>query len=552
VRRVLFVVLSFFIMAAAAYAENDPLVKLADDTVSYFKPVTGTITHAEGKTVTLSIGEKGLLKTGMRLKVMRQGAPFIHPVTKEMLGRIESTVGRVEVKGVEAGAATAVVVEGDAKEGDKVRISDTTVRLFFYQDKGVDWYLGDEYYRKLKGSGRMEMVDTALDSADKARVLEEAKKHGADIAIMLTARSSGKDTLLRERLYWIPDGEKFIDKETEIPADYSEGLKVGEQFFMPKAAEAVMKFDLPLGEEFVTMGDVAGDGNQEIVLGTSKSVHFYKLGMELLPLWEIKGSSSDKYLWVDAADLNNDRKDEIIITSMKHGGIVSYIYEFNGAGFTKLWEGKYFLRKLGSGLIAQAYSSSEGFAGDVYKVDWKGSFSLGEKLKLPKGVNIFDFAFVGDASKNGLVFAYDDKGYMNVYDDTGTRIWRSASVTGSFRNTFKKDSVFFAREAGEWSIKDRLIGRRNEVLAVQRVPLVEMARGLGNKSSRIKDFWWNGLSMEEGVLIDRIPGNLLDYSLVGDKIAVLSKSIMGVNFGNILKGERIVGTALYIYETKGR
>ncbi len=101
-------------------------------------------------------------------------------------------------------------------------------------------------------------------------------------------------------------------------------------------------------------------------------------------------------------------------------------------------------------------------------------------------------------------------------------------------------------------MKDRLIGRRNEVLAVQRMPLVEMARGLGNKSSRIKDFWWNGFAMEEGVLIDRIPGNLLDYSLVGDKIAVLSKPIMGVNFSNILKGERFIGTVLYIYETKGR
>ncbi len=548
----MFVVLSFFIMAAAAYGEDDPLVKLAADTVSYFRPVAGTVTHAEGKTVILSVSEKDSLKAGMRLKILREGAPFIHPVTKELLGRIESTVGKVEVKEVQGSSATATVVEGDVKEGDKARISDINVKLFFCQDKGMDWYLADEYYRKLKGSGRMEMIDTALETSDEAKVVDEAKKQGADVAIILTAKSSGKDTLLRERLYWVPDGEKFIDKETEVSADYSEGLKVGEQFFMPKAAEAVMKFDLPLGEEFVTMGDVSGDGNQEIILGTSNAVHFYKFGMELLPLWEIKGSASDEYLWVDAVDLNKDGKDEVIITSMKHGDIVSYIYEFNGSGFAKLWEGKYFLRRLGNGLIAQAYSSSEGFAGDVHKVNWNGSFALGERLKLPRGVNIFDFAFVGDAGKETLVFAYDDKGYMNLYDDKGARVWRSASVTGSYRNTFKKESSFLSREGGEWSVKDRLIGRRNEVLSVQRVPLVEMARGLGNKSSRIKDFWWNGLSMEEGVLIDRIPGNLLDYSLVGEKIAVLTKPIMGIKFSNILKGERLIGTELYIYETKGR
>jgi len=90
------------------------------------------------------------------------------------------------------------------------------------------------------------------------------------------------------------------------------------------------------------------------------------------------------------------------------------------------------------------------------------------------------------------------------------------------------------------------------VVVVQRVPVAEMAKGIGYKSSRLKNFWWNGFSMEEGVLIDNIKGTLLDYVVAGDKIIVLASPIMGIKFENILKGENPLGSMLYIYSVKGR
>ena len=68
------------------------------------------------------------------------------------------------------------MVEGEVKEGDKVRISETKIKLFFCQDKDIDWSIADEYYRKLKDTGRIEMIDTALETGDETKVLEEAKK----------------------------------------------------------------------------------------------------------------------------------------------------------------------------------------------------------------------------------------------------------------------------------------------------------------------------------------------------------------------------------------
>jgi hypothetical protein len=90
------------------------------------------------------------------------------------------------------------------------------------------------------------------------------------------------------------------------------------------------------------------------------------------------------------------------------------------------------------------------------------------------------------------------------------------------------------------------------VLVVQRVPIAEMAKGIGYKKSRLKNFWWNGFSMEEGVLLDDIRGSLLDYAVAGDKIIALTSPFMGIKFENIMKGENPLGTMLFIYSVKGR
>jgi len=94
--------------------------------------------------------------------------------------------------------------------------------------------------------------------------------------------------------------------------------------------------------------------------------------------------------------------------------------------------------------------------------------------------------------------------------------------------------------------------RNREILLVKRIPLLEMVKGLGYKSSQIKNLWWNGLSMEEGVLVDDIKGTVLDYTLAGDKIIVLASPVFGIKPGNILKGESPLKTVLYIYSIKGK
>ena len=105
-------------------------------------------------------------------------------------------------------------------------------------------------------------------------------------------------------------------------------------------------------------------------------------------------------------------------------------------------------------------------------------------------------------------------------------------------------------DRGEWSIKDRLFVINNEVLFVQRNPLIKSMKAIGYKNSQIKNAWWSGLSMEEGTYIDKVSGTILDYNIAGGKIFVLASPMLGIQAGNILKGENPFQTTLYIYSIK--
>ena len=175
---------------------------------------------------------------------------------------------------------------------------------------------------------------------------------------------------------------------------------------------------------------------------------------------------------------------------------------------------------------------------------------MGGLVHLPNGVNIYDFIYTYNGTDR-LILAYDDKGYLNLYDKD-MRLWRSKTDTKGFLAIYKKSSPSMIIDKGEWAIKDRLFLRNREVLFVKRTHLLEMVKGLGYKSSQIKSLWWNGLSMEEGVLIDGIKGSILDYAVLGDTVMVLMSPMFGIKPENILKGENPLGSKLYIYSLKGR
>jgi hypothetical protein len=551
---ILQVLISGLFSFQVVHAGDSPLPGLTDTTLSFFKAMNGRITRIEDRQVVIDIGNKQGIKTGMRLTVLREQTPFRHPVTKEVLGNIESLTGKLEIQEVSENSSVGIVLEGNAQEGDKVRISEVKVNILFCQSKDVDWQLSEAYHKNLRETGRVTLLDTALETDDPAAALDEAKKLHAEVLLLLSSTTDEKGTVLTQRLFWVSDGEKLTETGVRIDASLEKELRFGEQFFDIKT-DAVLQFDLPLSARFITTGDINGDGRDEIILASDKDIGIYTPGADLKPALggiRIKGESSDENIWLDVVDLNRNQKDEIIITTMKGDAVTSYIYELQGSEFIALHKDFLFLRSLNDRLFAQAYSPAEGFSGPVFSVSWQdGEYRKGEIVQLPGNINIYDFISYTDPQTGLTVIAYDEDGFLKVYDKQGMLVGKSKEKNGGFLETFKKSSPTTMIDRGTWTVKDRLILRNSTtVLMVKRVPLLGMAKGLGYKRSEIKQMRWTGISMEETSFIDGISGTLLDYTVSGDKVLVLSSPMFGVKAGNILKGDNPLGTVLSIYSIK--
>lgn len=559
-----------FLFSGAAHAQ-DPLRELKDETLSYFTPLKGKVVAIMGKVVTSDLGSSAGVKKGMRFTVLKEGTPFLHPITKEPMGRIETPAGRAVVTEVKEKSSTMEIIKGDATLGDIVRISEMNPKVLFYQDKSADWSLADSYYDLLKESGRFEIMDTPLNSASYDALLAEAKKVNAALVFVVEGRQQDKEMFLKQRILWVEDGSGLAENEVKIEAAYAKTLRGSRTVAAPitSAGDTLLSFDLPFGAKLVATGDLKGDGTHEIILSSGRDLRVFALGSGLQDLYELKTPATDDFLWIDTADVDGDGKDEIIVTSLRgrnvdttsdnipiikdEGKVVSYIYALKGSELSLLWKGNLFLRSLPqTGLIAQKFDSAEGFGGPVFRMLYaSGEVKAGDEIKLPKGVNIYDFVYVDGSGAAKNVLAYDDSGYLNLYNEMGLRIWRSNDNYGGMLTTFKKAAPTVMVDRGVWSIKDRLFVRNRDSFAVKRIPLANVATGLGYKSSQIKTLLWTGFSMEESTLVEGISGAVLDYSLAGDKLIVLSKPLFGIKFKNIMKGESPLGTMLYIYSLKG-
>ncbi|MBU4320545.1 MAG: VCBS repeat-containing protein [Nitrospinae bacterium] len=544
----------------ASYADDNPLSLMRDDVLSYFSPLKGKVVSVNNGMAVINIGERSNVKKGMRFIVFREGAPFLHPVTKAPIGTLEAVIGKAEIKEAGHDTSTAVILKGDVKVSDKVRISETGVRMLFYQGKNVDWSLGDSYYRLIKETGRFEIVDTAIETDNDSEVMAEAKRLNADVVLILSAKEAAGDTMLKHRLLWADNALKFAEDEVRVAVAFMKELRFGEEFFGPQKGDVRTFVDLPFGVRLITAGDIDGDGKAELLMSTGSDIRLYSSGAagDLSGLYEIKGTPKDDHIWLDVLDINRDGKDEVILTLMKDDMVVSRIYEFKDGKFFVLWEGDVFLKRIGNELIAQEYERGEGYKGAVFKVAWDNGYKKGDNVSIPRGVNIYDFIFINepvgiDSQRDGkrLALAYDDAGHLNLYDE-GIRIWRSKGDYGGFQTTFKRVTPTIMVERGEWAVKDRLVMQNREILVIKRIPLVGMAKGIGYSKSQIRSLWWTGVSMEERTIIDDIPGKALDYTIADNRIIVLDMPMLGIKFKNILKGENPIGTALYIYPLKGR
>jgi hypothetical protein len=534
-------------LSSVALAGDKPLDRLTDKTVSYFRPLSADLLRVEGDRVWLNIGTRDGVIKGMRLTVFTRGEQFYHPVTREPLGRIEKKEGVVEVTEVRDDLSTCRVIEGRAGSGSIARISALKKRLLFYQEGSVDYYLGDAYYRGLKNTGRFEIIDAPLEEMTEEQLFELVSKKKAELVLRLSAERDDGRLYLKQTLLW-SDGKTLSDDSAEISTSFINELRYGAKFLSELESEPLLTYDLPYTGVQICTGDLNGDGRAELIISSSTEIHVYGYDTDLTPIHKIAIDKAGTILRMDTFDLDRDGKDEVFLTVISDDlyDVTSYIYRFMNGRLVRFWEKEGFLRVMDDEILHQGYSRWEGYSGRITRIEYDGTAFKEREYKVVKGLNIFDFVKFSDTGGRNLYLTINDDNYIEVLDESGISLWQSKDDLGGFTRSYRKV------QEGHWFVKDRMLNKGGEVVVIKRNPIVDVAKGFGFRNSQLILYWYGASGIKRSVLIEGIDGELLDFAIFDNRLAVINKPMIGVKPSNIIRGEQIFVTELNIYSLKGK
>jgi hypothetical protein len=198
----------------------------------------------------------------------------------------------------------------------------------------------------------------------------------------------------------------------------------------------------------MAVGDLFGDGSKELVGMSRKKILVYRYEAEgLQELAKYHGAKGDRFVWVSVADINQNGRDEIFVTSQKKLSVSkiklsSFVLEWDGKQFSVLIKNlNYYLRVLRAPgkpirLLGQKSAKDGSFLPEIYELVWKNNtLTPVSGVSAPKSVDIYN-ASVGDIVDQGKTetIMITSKGYLFLVDGKGQPFWKSYDSFGSTEN----------------------------------------------------------------------------------------------------------------------
>ena len=108
-----------------------PLTALVDDLIGFFPKLQGEILEVRGTELTLGIGRKDGVRSGLEIELFREGREIKHPKTGEVLGKSEESLGKARVTEVQEAFSSALEFPkpGQVKPGDRFRATGGKINL---------------------------------------------------------------------------------------------------------------------------------------------------------------------------------------------------------------------------------------------------------------------------------------------------------------------------------------------------------------------------------------------------------------------------------------
>ena len=520
--------------------------ELATAISSYFPRVQGEVKSVAGDQLTIALGTKDGLQQGVLLTVWSEGKEILHPVTNMVIGHQEEEVGSLEVTAVGETTSTGMMTKKlkEPKTGDKARITPKKIELGIVPLRAEHTEIIQALAGRLKESGRFTVLDSEKGAAflndkkqrDASLIREMGKTFNLDVVLTVEVHPSDNKYLVTTGIFYADDARPLdtivamLDLRTKRDA-------LGEviPFFAPQREKKSDILELTFDARLFAAADLEGTGSLQYVFSDGAKLHIFKqwpsgwreewVETIAYPSWEMQQFN------IDVADINGNGRPEIFVTGMLNGTVNSFVIEFKDGVYQRIADVPGFLRvvassRKGSILIGQGYNPVSFFAGQPKQYVWlDGKYVSTAEFPLPKGVDLYGFAYADAGEASPLLVALDVNDQLLVYSN-GVIIWKSEEKYPTVGKTVIKpltgiDAVLTPSTEIDKTRKVKISGRvfaadlnedgKDEILVPKNIRATFLS---SYKEAELIDLGWTGARLDQRWNIKDIPGVVLDYQVV--------------------------------------
>ena len=384
-----------------------------------------------------------------------------------------------------------ILAVGSAAEADAV-VTGTSVTIgnVFSVDVLAKTTTGKTLARAfVQGDGQDELIPAIGKLADKlALELGKASIQAAAVPVSAALKS---DFIKSEAQIRQAPASAFIK-----PTEYERGSTGGWQSKRLTGAANLM-----------AIGKTLPDGGCEIFLAEDRRLSYYRQGSDMKLVDEMEFRNTEKILSVDTVEAKDGTLD-IYVTIVRGDDLASQVLQVKGDKLVRVAENlPYFFRcfSLAGGskkLYAQPMGRDTDFYGDIAEVSRTGSsITLKNTIKMPRYGDLYSFNQFRDPQGKTFTVVINPDGYLIVYGQDLTELWRSNDKFGGselffqregadVRTTGSKFRSIFLNQRVQVTVKGEVLVGKNDGFWV-------MGDARSYKKGAVYNMVWNGSSLEE-------------------------------------------------------
>lgn len=388
---------------------------------------------------------------------------------------------------------------GAAKDAKKIAIIPFTMNsdrdLTFLQEGIMDMLIS-----RLAWKGEVELIEKAVvkkavaqyqGPVDRARALEIGKVLGADYVITGSLTVFGESVSIDAKILDVAKGEelvtafnqtkgmdeviptvnqfaedineKIMGRSVRAPAPGPSapaaptgpgGLVRAGDNYVEGSVGHVKRFEAEV--VMMDVGDVTGDGKNELVFADKRYVHVYQWREKaFVKVAVYDGGLSAEVIYVNLLDADNNGKAEIYVTNLGNTNLRSFVLEWQGNALkTIAQEQPWFFRVMdipgvGPRVIGQKRRLGAFYLGPVFQLEKRGdSYEPAKELSLPRGANVYNFVYANMGKTSGITNTamLNRNERLEMYDAAMGLAWRSEDYYGGTVTFMKSDDT-----GGAWS-----------------------------------------------------------------------------------------------------